>query len=143
MHNKTRADLFYGVYYTNRNILSVINTETDFPEEFMKKILMVTIFSALLFGGCAIGLRGGSHGQLIIAPALPVVVDLDADNYYVGNGYYYVFRNDVWFYSDSREGPWDRLPKSHYPHEVRGHNQGQGHDRDQGPDRGRDHDNRR
>ena len=103
----------------------------------MKKILIVTIFSAFLFGGCAIGFLGGPHGHMIIAPALPVTVELDADNYYVSDGYYYVFRNDVWFYSDSREGPWERLPKSHYPHEVRGHDQGQGHDR------GRDHDNRR
>jgi hypothetical protein len=89
----------------------------------MKKVLFGVLILAFLVTGCSIGLMGGRHGGLIIVPVLPVTVELDADDYYYQNGYYYMYRDNIWFYSEYRQGPWIRLPRSHYPKEVhyRGH----------------------
>jgi hypothetical protein len=85
----------------------------------MKKAVIVALVSAFLVTGCAIGFLGGHRGgSLIIVPALPVTVELDADQYYYQNGYYYHYDGNVWFYSQRREGPWLDLPRSHYPREV-------------------------
>ena len=98
----------------------------------MKKTVIVALISAFLFTGCAVGFVGGHRGgSLIIVPALPLTVELDADQYYYQNGYYYSCQGNVWLYSESRQGPWVRLPRSHYPREV--HYRGQND---------RDHDNR-
>jgi hypothetical protein len=97
--------------------------------------------------GCTIGFMGGHRGgSIVVVPALPVIVELDADQYYYQNGYYYRYQNNVWLYSASKQGVWSRLPRSHYPREVRyrgqidrnqdNHDQGR-HDQDN-----RDHDNR-
>jgi hypothetical protein len=82
----------------------------------MKKIVMVSVVSALLLGSCAIGV--GRHGGLVIEPTLPMSVELDADNYYYDNGYYYYYQGNDWTYSESRHGPWMRLPRDRYPREV-------------------------
>jgi hypothetical protein len=82
----------------------------------MKKPMFFALISALLFTGCAIGF--GRHGNMVIVPALPVTVELNADQYYYQNGYYYRYDGSVWFYSERREGPWVDLPRSHYPREV-------------------------
>ncbi|MGA2506467.1 MAG: hypothetical protein ABSF80_03220 [Chitinispirillaceae bacterium] len=90
----------------------------------MKKTVIAVLISALLVAGCAIGFMGGHRGRnLIIVPALPVTVELDADQFYYQNGYYYHYDGNIWFYSERREGPWSQLPRSHYPREVhfRGH----------------------
>ena len=104
----------------------------------MKKTMIFAAVSAFLFAGCAIGFN--RHGNLVVVPALPVTVELDADQYYYQNGYYYHHEGDVWFYSQSRQGPWVNLPRSHYPREVhyRGHEESHRDDRDH-----RDHDNQR
>jgi hypothetical protein len=95
----------------------------------MKKIVFISLVSVFLFGGCAVGFWGGPHrGHLVVVPVLPAMVELDADNYYFSNGYYYFYRDNVWFYSESRVGPWVRLPRNHYPREVHF----RGHDRDRG-----------
>ena len=112
----------------------------------MKKAVIVALVSAFLVTGCAIGFLGGHRGgSLIIVPALPVTVELDADQYYYQNGYYYHYDGNVWFYSERREGPWLDLPRSHYPREVhyRGQgDQGRDHDNGQKGDHGHDNDNR-
>jgi hypothetical protein len=102
----------------------------------MKKTMIIAAISAFLFAGCAIGFN--RHGNLVVVPALPTTVELDADQYYYQNGYYYHHDGDIWVYSQSRQGPWVNLPRSHYPREVRyrGHEENHRDDRDH-----RDHDN--
>jgi hypothetical protein len=112
----------------------------------------------LLVAGCSIGF-GGRHegGSITIVPALPATVEIDQDQYYSQNGYYYRYQGNVWVYSQSREGPWMDLPRDHYPREVRykgrdGHDNGnhenRGDDNRDNHDNGnrdkdnRDHDNR-
>jgi len=74
---------------------------------------------AFLISGCTVGFMGGRHGSsLVIVPALPMTVELDTDQPYYQNGYYYSYQGDIWFYSESRQGPWLRLPRSRYPHNV-------------------------
>ena len=86
----------------------------------MKKALLGFLISAFLVTGCAIGFMGRHHGEgIIIVPALPATVEIDADQYYSQNGYYYRYQGNVWVYSQSRQGPWSELPRSHYPREVR------------------------
>jgi hypothetical protein len=88
--------------------------------------------------GCTIGFLGNHPGgSLVVVPALPLIVELDADNYYYQNGYYYSHRGNVWLYSESKQGPWFRLPRSHYPRQVhyRGQNDRDRDHRDRGHDR--------
>ena len=73
----------------------------------MKKAVIGFLLSAFLVAGCAIGF--GRHGNLIVVPALPVTVEVDADQYYSQNGYYYRYQGNVWVYSESRQGPWVEL----------------------------------
>jgi hypothetical protein len=51
--------------------------------------------------------------------ALPLVVELDNDGIFFQDGYFYSHRNNIWFFSMSREGPWRRLPRNHYLREFR------------------------
>ena len=86
----------------------------------MIKMVIGILIYAFLVSGCALHFLGGPEGgSLVIVPALPLTVELDNDQYFVQNGYYYSYRSDIWFYSESRQGPWLRLPRSHYPKEVR------------------------
>jgi hypothetical protein len=87
----------------------------------MKKTAIVAAITAFLLAGCALGFN--RHGNLVVVPALPTTIEVDADQYYFQNGYYYHHDNNVWVYSQSRQGPWNNLPRSHYPKEVhfRGH----------------------
>jgi hypothetical protein len=97
----------------------------------MKKTVIAALISAFLVAGCAIGFSGRHHGgSMIIVPALPETVEIDADQYYSQGGYYYRYQGNVWVYSESRQGPWVDLPRSHYPKQVRYKGQG---------DQGRDH----
>jgi hypothetical protein len=82
----------------------------------MKKICFVALTAALLISGCTIGFN--HRGDLVIVPALPTVVEIYPDEYYYNDGYYYSYRGSVWFYAESRGGPWIRLPRNRYPHEV-------------------------
>jgi len=93
----------------------------------MKKTVFIALISAFVFVGCSVGFMGGRHGgSLVIVPTLPLTVELDADNYYYSDGYYYYYQGNEWTYSESRRGPWIRLPRDHYPREVhyRGHDEG-------------------
>lgn len=112
----------------------------------MKKTLIVALVSAFLAAGCAVGFVGGHRGgSMVIVPALPETVEVDADQYYYQNGYYYRYQGNVWVYSQSKQGPWSDLPRTHYPKEVRtkgydDHDQGN-RDQDKHDQDNRDHDN--
>ena len=114
----------------------------------MFKMLIVVPFTALMLSACIVSPDHHSRG-VVVAPALPVVVELGVEPYYYQSGYYYYYDNNNWRYSNAKNGPWTNLPQSHYPRETRfkGHsgNRGRdnGHDHDnRGRDNGRDHDNR-
>ena len=82
----------------------------------MKKLLMILVFVVLLCTACYVA--PGPHGGLVIVPPLPLVVDLH-EPYYEHSGFHYHYRNDRWYYSQSRGGPWIDLPRDRYPREVR------------------------
>jgi len=98
-------------------------------------MLIVAPLTALLLTACLV--TPTHHGsEFVVAPALPLIVELDVEPYYYQNGYYYYYSNERWSYSNARSGPWRELPRSHYPKEVRFKG-----DRDRGR-RGQDHDRR-
>ena len=108
----------------------------------MSKMRIVLPLAVLLFAGCVVT----PAERVVVAPALPVVVEFGAEPYYYQQGYYYYYDNHYWRYSHSRAGPWVELPRSHYPKEIRyrGHRDGRDWDRGRGRHRGhdRDHDDR-
>jgi hypothetical protein len=82
--------------------------------------------AALLLNACVVT----PSGPYVVAPALPVVVDLGTDPYYYHGGFYYYYHGDRWSYSRSRSGPWQDLPRDRYPHETRFRGRGDHRDRD-------------
>jgi hypothetical protein len=110
-------------------------------EERMKRILLVIPFGVFLFVGCMVG--HGPRGEgVVVVPALPSIVVLEEEPYYFQSGYHYHYRDDRWFYSSSRSGPWVELPRDRYPKEVRfkgrGNERGRGDERGRGEKRGHD-----
>ncbi|HYP69134.1 MAG TPA: hypothetical protein VEP67_12905 [Thiobacillaceae bacterium] len=100
----------------------------------MYRMLYVAPLAAFLLTACVVA--PGRHGsELVVAPALPVVVELGVEPYYIQGGYYYYYHNDRWSYSNARNGPWMDLPRDRYPREVRFRDRGDGRDRDRGHDR--------
>ena len=90
----------------------------------MKRILIATLIGVSLLTACAVvpvGRRGHGPGVsgAVVVPILPSVVVLGAEPYYTHGGYHYHYRNNNWYYSRSRSGPWVDLPRNHYPREVR------------------------
>lgn len=111
----------------------------------MKKLLIVVPLAALLLSACI--LSPSRHGSgMVLAPALPPIVELDVEPFYFQSGYYYHYDNNNWRYSKSRSGPWAELPRSHYPKETKfkrgSDRRDKDHDRDHDRDRDRDHDRR-
>jgi len=105
----------------------------------MHRMLVIVPLTALLCG-CVVT----PADRVVVAPALPVYVELDVrEPYYYQHGYYYYYDNSHWHYSNSRSGPWTNLPRSHYPKETRfkGHRD-RYHDHDHDRDR-RDYDHDR
>lgn len=104
----------------------------------MYRMLIVIPFTALLLSACVVT---PAH-RVVVAPALPVIVEFDREPYYYQHGYYYHYHSNHWRYSQSRSGPWVELPRSHYPKEIKykGRGDGRGWDRDKDKDRGRDKD---
>ncbi len=80
----------------------------------MKRLLILTLLAMSLLTACVVMPRRG-----VAVPFLPPVVVLDAEPYYYYDGFHYHYNNDRWFYSRSRNGPWDDLPRDHYPKELR------------------------
>lgn len=102
----------------------------------MYRMLIVGPLMAIMLTACLVA--PPHHGsRVVIAPALPSIVILDADPYYYQQGYYYYYDNSRWRYSNSRSGPWADLPNSHYPKETRFKGRRDGRDGDRGHDHGR------
>ncbi len=114
----------------------------------MKKLFLTLIFAILMCVACVV-VPGPRGPEVVIAPPLPLTVEL-VDPYYYHGGYHYYYNNDRWYYSQSKGGPWMDLPRNHYPREVRfkgksnerdwQHDKGRGDERDRGVKRGHDRD---
>ena len=103
----------------------------------MKRILLAVLLAAILLAACAV--RTGYRGEAVIVPALPSIVVLEEEPYYVHGGYHYHYQNNIWLYSTSRSGPWRELPRDRWPKEVKfkGKERGRDDNRGRGDDRGR------
>jgi hypothetical protein len=109
----------------------------------MFKTLVVAPLAAFLLSACVVA--PADHGRgVVLAPALPLIVELDVEPFYYQRGYHYYYSNNSWRYSNSRSGPWTDLPRSHYPRETRfkGRADGQRGDRHDGRRGDRDNDRR-
>ncbi len=98
----------------------------------MHRMLYGTLLTAFLLSACVVAPAGRGPGY-VMAPALPVVVELGTEPYYYHSGFYYYYNNQRWSYSRDRKGPWHDLPRDRYPREVR--HKGRGNDRDNNRDR--------
>ena len=93
----------------------------------MKRILISTLIAVSLLTACEVvpaghgreRERGYRSDEVVIAPILPSIVVLDAEPYYYYSGFTYYYKNDRWFYSRSRNGPWADLPRDRYPRGVK------------------------
>ncbi|HEX9859803.1 MAG TPA: hypothetical protein VGB23_01270 [Nitrospirota bacterium] len=56
---------------------------------------------------------------VIPVPPLPPLVVFDVDPFYYYEGYYYYLDGGAWYYSGTKGGKRVKLPKSHYPKEVK------------------------
>ena len=100
-----------------------------------RMLSVVALLTAPLLTACVVAPTGRDH-EYVMAPALPLIVELGVEPYYYHSGYYYYYHNDNWSYSTARTGPWRELPRDRYPREVR--HQGRDRDRDHNRDRDRD-----
>ena len=122
--------------------LAVVDlTRGPYRRNEMYRMLIVAPLTALLLSACVVAPADRGPG-MVVAPALPLVVELGVEPYYYHSGYHYYYDNSRWRYANSRSGPWMDLPRSHYPQEVRrrGGPDNRGNDRGRGPgrdDRGR------
>ena len=83
----------------------------------MKRTLWAGLPVMFLLAGCL--MEPGPRGVgVTFVPILPAVVVLDAEPYYFHEGYHYYYRDNGWYYAQSRSGPWVALPRDHYPKEV-------------------------
>lgn len=116
----------------------------------MQSRWMIAPLAALLLSACVVA-PAGRGGAVVMAPALPVVVELGIEPFFYYGGFHYFYDNSRWSYAKSRSGPWIELPRSHYPRETRFRDRddrrGDGRDRrdrddrddrDRGRDRDRD-----
>lgn len=99
----------------------------------MHKMLYAALLTAALLTACVVAPSPQGPGY-VVAPALPLVVELGAEPYYYQSGYYYFYHNDRWSYSNTRSGPWVELPRDRYPREVRHGGRGDGRDGGRGQD---------
>lgn len=91
-------------------------------------MLYGSLLATLLLPGCVVA---PAHPDYVVAPALPVIVDLDVEPYYYGGFYYYYHQRDhSWSYSRDRAGPWRALPRERYPREIRYKDREREHERD-------------
>jgi hypothetical protein len=103
----------------------------------MRRIVLVGPLAVLLLAGCLVA-QGRRGSSVVLVPALPPVVVLEAEPYYQHSGYVYHYRNDRWFYSRSRSGTWLELPRDRYPKEVKFKDKDKGDELGQGEKRGHD-----
>lgn len=83
----------------------------------MKKLVLILSFAALLTSCVASVAPEGT----VIGPPLPETVILPGPDYpyYYYGGYYYLYDRDRWYYSRSRRGPYNHLPRERYPRITR------------------------
>lgn len=108
----------------------------------MRRIPHAPLLAALLLAGCVVAPADRDY-DVVVAPALPVVVEFDAYPYYYYGGFYYYYHDHdrAWRYSRHKTGPWKDLPRDRYPREIRyKHRYDRDDDRDRGRDRDRDYD---
>ncbi len=95
----------------------------------MSRMIYFAPIVALVLSACVV--VPGRHGQgVVLAPALPMVVELGVDPFYFYRGYYYHYTNDRWSYSHSRNGAWSDLPRDRYPREIHYRDHSEYYDRD-------------
>jgi len=108
----------------------------------MKSIFLAMVVAAGILSACVVGTDRRGRGVVVVSP-LPSIVVLEEEPYYFHGGYHYHYRDNAWFYSHSRGGPWIDLPRSHYPKELRFKGKDKGDRRDDDRRRGDDRDDRR
>lgn len=101
----------------------------------MYKKLVIALWATPLLTACIVA-PGPRGPEYVVAPALPLIVELGVEPYYYQGGYYYYYQNNRWSYSNARNGPWRELPRDRYPREIR--YKGHGDNRDGGRGDGRD-----
>lgn len=84
----------------------------------MRKMLYAALLATPLLTACIVAPAHHGH-EVVVVPALPVIVELGVEPYYFQSGFYYYYNNARWSYSRSRSGPWVDLPRDRYPREVR------------------------
>jgi hypothetical protein len=99
----------------------------------MYRKLIVAPVAALLLAACVVAPAHRGPG-MVVAPALPLIVELGAEPFYFQGGFHYYYHDNRWSYSNSRSGPWMDLPRSHYPKEIRRRGGGDDRGRGQGRD---------
>jgi hypothetical protein len=78
--------------------------------------------------------KAAPSSVVVIAPPLPPIVEIEAGLHFLHDGFYYFIEDGVWFYADRPDGLKLKLPKSHYPKEVKykkgkGKGKAKGHDK--------------
>lgn len=113
----------------------------------MHRTLYAVLLATLLIPAACYVVPAHRGPDYVVAPALPLVVELGVEPYYFHGGYYYYYHehDHRWTYSHARTGPWRTLPRDRYPREIRYYrdrdrDRGPGPDRDRGRGRDRDRD---
>ena len=84
-----------------------------------RTLLYGPLLAVLLLPACVVTPAQGP--DYVVAPALPVIVELGVEPYYFHDGFFYYYheRDHRWSYSRDRAGPWKALPPDRYPREIR------------------------
>lgn len=94
----------------------------------MKRMLMIMALALSVpaaMSGCFVAAEPPEYG-VEVAPALPDVVELGPEPYYVYGGYHYYYHDDRWHYAREHGGPWRELPRNRWPRETRFRGGGEG-----------------
>ena len=86
----------------------------------MRKTSIDVALAATLMSACVVGPYDDGYAT-VVAPPLPLIVELGVDPFYAYGGFHYHYDNGFWRYARNRSGPWIDLPRSHYPRETRYH----------------------
>jgi hypothetical protein len=104
-----------------------------------RMLLYVALLASTLLTACVVA-PAHRGPELVVAPALPLVVELGVEPYYFHGGFYYYYHNNRWSFSNARTGPWRDLPRDRYPRETRFKDRHDDRGRDRRDDRGGDRD---
>lgn len=98
---------------------------------------LAALAATVMLGACVVA-PAGRGGGVVVAPPLPVVVELGFEPFYYHDGFHYHYDNRRWRYARSRSGPWVELPRDRYPRETRFRGRSDRGDRDDRRDRDED-----